>query len=91
VISTTALPSSSLSNYGTNAIAISDSFPPVTAQFFRIEVARTTEGGPRIREVDGFGTAVPEPTSATLLAAGCAALIAHRRRRLGSDVVERRG
>jgi len=80
VISTTLLTPSYLLNYGTNSIIISDSFPQVTAQFFRIEVTRATAGGPRIREVDGFGVAVPEPSSAALLLAGCASLVQRRRR-----------
>jgi hypothetical protein len=69
LISTTALPSSYSSNYGTNAILISDTFAPVRAQFFRIEITRTTAGGPRIREIDGVGeVAVPEPASAAFVA-----------------------
>ena len=80
LISNTALPSSYLSNYGTNAIQITDTFAPVTAQFFRLEVTRTTEAGPRIRELDGVGTVVPEPMSVGLLACGALGLLVRRRR-----------
>jgi len=79
-ISTTALPASYMPNYGSNVILITDTFAPVTAEFFRIEVTRTTLGGPRIREVDGFGIAVPEPTGANLIAAATAGLVFRRRR-----------
>lgn len=79
LISTTSLPSSYLLNYGTNAISITDTFAPVTAQFFRLEVTRTTAGGPRIRELDGVGRIVPEPGSAGLLALGVLAVLARRR------------
>jgi hypothetical protein len=80
LISTTALPVSYSSNFGSNAILISDTFAPVTAQFFRIEVTRTTAGGPRLREVDGVGSVVPEASSAALLGV-CAGLAGLRRRR----------
>ena len=80
LISTTALPSSYSSNYGTNAILISDTFAPVEAQFFRVEITRTTAGGPRIREIDGVGVVVPEPASAVLLGCGLLAVLGHRRR-----------
>ncbi|HEX5175619.1 MAG TPA: PEP-CTERM sorting domain-containing protein [Chthoniobacteraceae bacterium] len=82
LISTTALPSSYASNYGANSILISDTFAPVQAQFFRIEVARTTAGGPRIREIDGVGeVAVPEPASAALVALGAVVGLVRRRAR----------
>ena len=82
LVSTTTLPSSYISNYGTNAILISDTFAPVQAQFFRIEITRTTAGGPRIREIDGVGAvAVPEPASAAFVALGAGFAWVRRRPR----------
>jgi hypothetical protein len=80
LLSTTQLPTSYSSNFGTNAIQISDAFAPIRAQFFRLEIMRTTGGGPRIRELDGIGTVVPEPGTAAFLVAGVGALISRRSR-----------
>jgi hypothetical protein len=79
LVSTTQLPFSYSSNFGTNAILISDTFAPVQAQFFRLEVTRATSGGPRIRELDGVGRIVPEPGSGGLLVLGVLGLLARRR------------
>jgi hypothetical protein len=53
-------------NYGSPQIAISDSLSVPNVQFFRMEVDRTGSSGPRIFELDGFGTVVPEPSIATI-------------------------
>ena len=81
LISNTTLPSSYSTNFGTNAILIADTFAPVTGQFFRVEITRTTAGGPRIREVDGVGTVVPEPNLFALLSMGVAGLSGRFRKR----------
>ena len=82
LLSNTTLPSSYSSQFGTNAILITDTFAPVTGQFFRVEITRTTAGGPRIREIDGVGEVVPEPNVFALLGVGVAGLIGrfHKRR-----------
>jgi hypothetical protein len=81
LISTTQLPVSYSSNFGTNAILISDTFAPVRAQFFRVEITRTTSGGPRIREVDGVGVVVPEPGTGMLFLCGAVGLLRRWRRK----------
>jgi hypothetical protein len=50
-------------NYGSPQIAITDSISVANVKFFRMEVDRTHNSGPRIFELDGFGTVVPEPSS----------------------------
>lgn len=80
LISTTPLLMSYSTNYGTNGILITDSFAPVIGEFFRIEITRATAGGPRIREVDGVGTVVPEPASGALLALAAFGLAMRQRR-----------
>ncbi len=50
-------------NFGGHQIAVTDNFSPtpVTAQFYRLEVTRNSNG-PRIVELDGFGTSrAPAP------------------------------
>ena len=80
LVSEAALPPSYSTNYGTNAILINDTLTNVTGQFFRMELVRANAGGPRIRELDGFGTVVPEPTALALLLAPLG-LLARRRYR----------
>lgn len=79
LISTTPLLPSYSTNYGTNGILITDSFAPVTGEFFRIQITRATGAGPRIREVDGVGTAVPEPAAGAVLAFAALGLLSRRR------------
>lgn len=79
LISSTQLPVSYSSNFGTNAVLISDTFAPVRAQFYRVEITRTTAGGPRIREVDGIGIVVPEPGTGVLVLCGGVGLLRMRR------------
>jgi hypothetical protein len=42
-------------------------------------MVRANAGGPRIRELDGFGTVVPEPASAAFLLLAPLGLLARRR------------
>ena len=82
LVSSVALNSPYSTNYGSNAILINDTLTDVTGQFFQIWLTRVGAGGPRIREVDGFGTVVPEPSVAALLLAGPVGLLLRRRRSL---------
>ena len=44
-----------------------------------MELTRANAGGPRIRELDGFGTVVPEPSGVALLLLAPLGLLARRR------------
>lgn len=79
LVSETALTPGYITTYGTNAILINDTLTNVTGQFFRLEMVRTNAGGPRIRELDGFGTVVPEPAGIALLLLAPVGLLARRR------------
>jgi hypothetical protein len=79
LVSEAALTPGYINTYGTNAILINDTLTNVTGQFFRLEMVRATAGGPRIRELDGFGTPVPEPAGAALLLLAPLGFMARRR------------
>jgi hypothetical protein len=79
LVSEAALTPGYINAYGTNAILINDTLTNVTGQFFRLEMVRATQGGPRIRELDGFGTPVPEPAAAAFLLLAPLGLLARRR------------
>ena len=49
--------------YGSPQIEINESINVPNVQFFRLEVDRSGTSGPRVFELDGFGTAVPESTA----------------------------
>ncbi len=60
----------------------------MTSQIFRAEFiqrgdANPSARGPRVLELDGFGSVVPEPGAVALLALGAAGLLAIARRRGG--------
>jgi hypothetical protein len=78
VVSATQVKFPYTANYGSNAILITDSTIDLTAQFFRLELLRADDGGPRIRELDGFGTVVPEPAGGLLLPAMLRLLLRRR-------------
>lgn len=64
-----ALASDYTTAYGTSDITASESFTPVTGQFFRIELTQTGSSSIRLAELDGFGSvvAVPEPKTYLML------------------------
>jgi hypothetical protein len=49
--------------YGSPQIEINDSISVPNVQFFRLELDRSGTSGPRVFELDGFGTAVPEASA----------------------------
>jgi hypothetical protein len=53
LLSTATISSPYTGAYGASNIAVYDSFPSVTAQFFRLEFVNASMFGPRIVEVDG--------------------------------------
>jgi hypothetical protein len=79
LVSEAALTPGYINTYGTNAILINDTLTNVTGRFFRLEMVRANAGGPRIRELDGFGTPVPEPVGAAFLLLAPLGLLARRR------------
>jgi hypothetical protein len=78
LVSEAALTPGYINAYGTNAILINDTLTNVTGQFFRLEMVRATAGGPRIRELDGFGTPVPEPAAVAFLLLAPLGLLSRR-------------
>jgi hypothetical protein len=70
--------------YGFTQITVSDDVSANGMQFFRLEVTRVNDSGPRIVELDGFGSTFPEPGSLMIWSLGGATLILaawHKRRR----------
>ena len=73
-----------LAQYGSVQIGITDTIDLQNVQFFRLELDRTHLtgfGGPRVIELDGFGTVVPEPSSWILGLAGAIAVAVFGRNR----------
>lgn len=86
--STTAISPNYFGSYGSSRIGVIDSFAPVTAQFFRLDLTAASNLGPRVIELDGFGgpAAVPEPSTVVLIGSGAVVLLGCgwlRRKRAG--------
>ncbi len=85
LISNTSITQTYVNAYGSANIGISDAVNVQNVQFFRLEIERTrTAGfsGPRVIELDGFGTVVPEPPAFTLFVLGLAGLGLWRHRKV---------
>lgn len=73
IISTSAINPDYAGTYGSAQINITDTFTSKTAQYFRLELTRADGAGVQVIELDGYGVAVPEPS--TYLFLGLSALL----------------